>query len=189
MDERKPDFEDGKIRTWLRGPEIDHWEGIENDPTVITIDEETEEIYESRTYRLKPGFPTFGVVMRLFLEKQKDHPHQAAPDGVAHSATDTIHSTTVKFMSKRRRADGRLTYVLAVVDRGRRSLIRRGELVQEQKYSDTVREWEQTPLCSALPSSTAVMGVEEWRRYPARAPLSRAVSHGENQPTQPAPIP
>ena len=55
MKEREPDFEDEKIRAWLIRPSLDapvdkeqDLEGLEKDSTVITIDEETEEIFESR---------------------------------------------------------------------------------------------------------------------------------------------
>ena len=53
MKERKPDFEDEKMCAWLRKPREENWEGLGQDPTVMTIEEETEEIFESRTYRLR----------------------------------------------------------------------------------------------------------------------------------------
>ena len=50
----EPYFEDEKIRAWLGQPKEEDWEGLDKDPTLMTIEEETEEIFESRTYRLRP---------------------------------------------------------------------------------------------------------------------------------------
>jgi len=70
MKEREPDFENEKIRAWLMRPSLEgrvekepDFEGLEKDPTVITIDEETEEIFESRAYHFRPGPETFSFLL------------------------------------------------------------------------------------------------------------------------------
>ncbi len=55
------------MRTWLRRPEDNHWSDFEGDPTTITTDEDAEEVFESQTYRLKPDFQTFGLLLRILL--------------------------------------------------------------------------------------------------------------------------
>ncbi len=88
MKEREPDFEDGKIRTWPRRPEETQWEGLEQDPPLITIDEETAEIFESRTYRLNSDFQTFGTLLRLLAERSSEESLDVVPAGLASGVTD-----------------------------------------------------------------------------------------------------
>jgi hypothetical protein len=39
LKERELNFETEKIRAWLRKPKDETWEGLDKDPTVMTIDE------------------------------------------------------------------------------------------------------------------------------------------------------
>ena len=61
--EREPDFEDEKMDAWVRKPEGENWEGLDADPTVMTIEEATEQIFESRTYRLRPTPEAYLLVL------------------------------------------------------------------------------------------------------------------------------
>ena len=70
MKEREPDFENEKIRAWLIRPSSEgpvekeqDFEGLEKDPTVITVDEKTEEIFGSRAYHFRPGPETFSFLL------------------------------------------------------------------------------------------------------------------------------
>ena len=185
MKENIPDFKDGKIRTWLRRPEDAQWEGLEEDPSLITIDEETEEIYESRTYRLKPDFQTFGLLLRLLLGRSGEEDLELPPEGLAHWVTDIIEDTSIKFLSKRRKQDGRITYVLTGITRDSRWLLDRAELVDESQYRKAVREFECLPLFKTVLSSPLVVTIEEWRRYGEEEPLPKSTpARGRAEPSQ-----
>ena len=54
MIERRPDYEDEKMRAWTFGAADRRYEEFEGDPTVMRLEVEREEIFESRTYRFQP---------------------------------------------------------------------------------------------------------------------------------------
>jgi len=70
MKEREPNFENEKIRAWLIRPSLESPEekehdpeGFEKDRTVMIIDEEAEEIFESRAYHFRPSPETFSFLL------------------------------------------------------------------------------------------------------------------------------
>ena len=48
-----PEFEDDKIRRWQEAP--GHAEEYKEDPSVLSIDRESDEVFESRAYALGRG--------------------------------------------------------------------------------------------------------------------------------------
>jgi len=174
MKEREPYFEYGNTRTWLRRPDETRWEGLEEEPSLITIEEETEEIYESRTYRLKPDFQTFGLLLRLLLVRSGEEDLELPPEGLAHWAIDIIEDTFIKFLSKRQKQDGRITCVLTGVTSDSRWLLDRAELVAENQYFNAVREFECLTLFKTVLFPPLVVTIQEWRRYGEEELLSRS---------------
>ena len=63
MIEREPTFEDDKIRTWSFAPQDREPSQFEGDPTLMQVDVEREEIYESRTYRFQPTPEVLGFLV------------------------------------------------------------------------------------------------------------------------------
>ena len=75
MVEREPSFEDDKIRTWTFGPDGGAPEEFEDDPTLMHVDVEREEIYESRTYRFRDDPAVFAFLVEMAAAQL----HQAGP--------------------------------------------------------------------------------------------------------------
>lgn len=186
MKEREPDSENDKIRAWLiRRPsegrvENEHeFEGIEKGPTVITIDEETEEIFESRAYHFKPCPETFSFHLGSLAKMMGEDLAKIPPEELVDHIMDMIEDTGTKFLAKRRKEDGRITYILVGISRDSRSLLDRQEWVEEADYRKAVQESEGPPLARAILSPPAVVALEEWRRYSEEGPLSRSEREGE----------
>jgi len=186
MKEREPDFENEKIRAWLLRPssegleEKEHdFEGLEKDPTVITIDEETEEIFESRAYHFSPGPETFSFLLGSLAKTMGEDIADIPPQELVDHVMDMIEGAGIKFLAKRRKEDGRITFILVGISRDSRSLLDREELVEEAGYRKAVQEFEELPLSRAILSPPAVVTLEEWRRYAEKGPLSRSECEGE----------
>ena len=149
--EREKDFEDDKIIRWIEPP--GDREQIEDDPTVLSIDAKTEEIYEGRTYVLGSGS------LRLLAAT-------AAATGLPLSAVlEFGEEMGFKFMAKRRRSDGMVSYIFVFSGLGERHLLGREDWVTEERYRASVREFEDAVLPGGLVNPPLVIGLEEWRRY------------------------
>ena len=84
--EREPDCEDEKIYARVSGQADRKVEKCDDDPTTLTLDVKKEEIFESRTYRFRPGpeamlaaivagtapdlFCNWGPGLRMYIEKE-----------------------------------------------------------------------------------------------------------------------
>ncbi len=121
----------------------------------------------------------------MLLKRISEDHLEVPPEGLAHWAAEIIETTTIKLLSKRRKPDGRITYVLAGITRRSRWLLDRAELVDEGQYRKTVREFECLPLFKAVLYPPLVVTVEEWRRYGQGGPLSKsALEGGWAEPSQ-----
>jgi hypothetical protein len=89
MKERKPDFEDEKMRAWMRKPKEEDWEELGEDPTVMTIEEETEEIFESRTYRLLPTPEAYLLALDVLHARMGQRMLRMPPDECYHECGTT----------------------------------------------------------------------------------------------------
>ncbi len=186
MKEREPDFENEKIRASLIRPPLEgrverehDLEGLEKDPTVITIDEETEEIFESRAYHFKPGPETFSFLLGSLAKMMGEDLVEIPPQELVDHVMDMIEGAGIKFLAKRRKEDGRITFILVGISRHSRSFLDRQELVEEADYRKAVQEFEELPLSRAILSPPAVVTLEEWRRYGEEGPLSRSEGEAE----------
>jgi hypothetical protein len=174
MKEREPNFEDEKIRAWLRKPKHENWEGLDKDPTVMTIDEETEEIFESRTYRLRPTPEAFSLVLDILRARMGEQLELMPPEMLAQYANSMVEDTMIKFLAKRRKEDGRIAHLLVAMTGGSRRLLDGQEWVEEEDYRQTVECFEQLPLSRAMLSPPVVVTLDDWRRYAEGGPLSRS---------------
>jgi len=168
MKAREPDFENEKIRAWLIRPSLEgpaekehDFEGIDKHPTVITIDEETEEIFESRAYHFRPGPETFSFLLGSLVKTMGADLAEIPPRELVDQIMDMIEGTGIKFLAKRRKEDGRITFIPVGISRHSRSLLDRQEWVEEADYRKVVQEFEELPLSKAILSSPAVVTLEE----------------------------
>jgi len=174
MKEREPDFEDGKMRAWLRKPQEENWEGLGEDRTVLAIDEETEEIFESRTYRLRPTLEGFSLALDILHARMGQRMLRMPPEVLANRVGGIVEDAMIKFLAKRRKEDGRIAHRLVAITGGSRRLLGRWDWVEERDYRETVLCFEQLPLFRATLSPPAVVTLEQWRRYSDGGPLSRS---------------
>jgi len=138
------------------------FEGLEKDPTVMTIDEEAEEIFESRAYHFGPGPQTFSFLLGSLAKTMGEDLAEIPPEELVDHIMDMIEGTGIKFLAKRRKEDGRITFILVGISRHSRSLLDRQELVEEADYRKAVREFEELPLSRAILSPPAVVTLEEF---------------------------
>jgi len=186
MKEREPHFENEKIRAWLIRPSLEgpvekeqDFESLEKDPTVMTIDEEAEEIFESRAYHFGPGPETFSFLLGSLAKTMGEDLVEIPPEELVDYVMDMIEGAGIKFLAKRRKEDGRITFILVGISRHSRSLLDRQEFVEEADYRKAVQEFEELPLSKAILSSPAVVTIQEWRHYAEEGPLSRSERDGE----------
>jgi len=128
MIERKPDFEDEKIRAWAAGPKDRELEKSEGDPTVMSLDVEHEEIFESRTYRFRGSSETLFYLMGLVTSR---HFELGLSPGEVMQAAELMEDTTFKFLAKRSKEDSLISSLLVAVGSNDRSLLLRQEWVEE----------------------------------------------------------
>ncbi|MBC7264781.1 MAG: hypothetical protein H5T64_10580 [Chloroflexi bacterium] len=180
MKEREPNFEDEKIRAWVKRPKEHDFESLDQDPTIISIDGETEEIYESRAYHFRPSPETVFLLLGMLVERMGEQLAEISAEQVGDWVTDLLENGGIKFLAKRRKEDGRITYILIGISRTSRWLLDRQELVEESNYRQAVEEFEGHPLTKALLSAPAVVTLEEWRRYAEEGPFAGSITEGEN---------
>ena len=146
-----PEFEDDKIRRW-REPEGES-DQLRDDPTVLSIDIETEEIFESRGYGLGGG---------AHAQLTETAARMGLP---VDAALEFGREMSFKFIAKRRRSDGLITYVFVFAGLDERHLLGREDWVREEHYRLAVAEFEADVMPSDLVSEPLVVTLEEWRRY------------------------
>lgn len=163
MWEREPDFEDDKIRMWRTRPEGGEEES-EADDSVLSIDGETEEIYESRSYGLNP--PPALLALRALLAVEPEEPAGGSPLAVSlDEVAGRIADTALKVLAKRRKSDGRISFVVVTTGPGGRALIHRADLVSERRFRREVRKLERELLEPGLVKPPLVTLADEWQRY------------------------
>ena len=168
--ERGLDFENDKIRTWKFRPEDQEGEEIGRDPTMLSLDVEHEEIFESRTYRFQRGLEALGYMMGLVTSRQ--YKLGLSPEEVMQAATELMEGITFKFLAKRRREEGLVSSLLVAVRSGDRCLLSRQEWVEVAEYRQKVQAFEASFLPEGVLAPPLVVTLEEWRRYSQEGPFS-----------------
>ena len=153
-------FEDAHIRMAKASKE--EGERIRPDPTVVSIDAATEEPFESRVYPLSE-FSLFG----LAAQGAAADPGLDASDLMQQLMDD---EPTMRFVAKRERATGRITYVLVGTLAGTRTLIGRDDLVAPHSYRDAVRQFEDDMLKTWIVDQPSVIALAQWREYDEKLP-------------------
>lgn len=163
--EREPDFEDEKIRFWLHPLEGKQADEFKGEPTVLSIDSETEEIFESRTYRLRVTIDDAPLAFRLALAEKALSQPEADLEKLVEDATAFLADASFKFLAKRRKDEDIVTYILLFQSQGVRQLLLRNDRVAVESYRKMVAEFEQDFLGRGLVFEPLVVDVEEWRSY------------------------
>lgn len=138
MIEREPDFEDDKIRAWTFGEQPPEAEKFEGNPTTLSLDMEKEEIFESRTYRFRPGPEALAYFVDL-VSSQK-HQMELSPEEILQAARELMADITLKFLAKRRKENGLISSLLVAVRGNDRCLLSRQEWVEESEYLQKVQD-------------------------------------------------
>ena len=173
MMEREPDFEDEKIRTWMARPENRDAEALRGDPTILSLDMEREEIYESRTYRFRRGPKALFYIIEHLVSRYPEGEADLDLNEVVQAAAELMEETTFKILAKRRKEGGSISSVLVAVTPDRRSRLDRHEWREEQEYRQGVDEFEAHLLSKGVLTPPLVVTLEEWRRYLEQSPLSQ----------------
>lgn len=156
--EREQEFEDDKIRTWKARA----GERPQRDPTVMDVDLEREELYESRTYSLRPEALT-GLGLAAVLT---DPAGDAREPLISHLG---IHEASLKLLAKQDRADKQITSILVSVFYGERTLLDRWDRIDEPEFRRRVRALNEMAVERGPFESPLVVTLEEWRQYEATA--------------------
>jgi hypothetical protein len=99
MKEREPNVEDDTMRAWLRKPEDEEWAGLGEDPTGPAINQKTEEIFESRTYRLRPTPDAYLLALDTVRARVGPHMAQMRTDELADLVIGIVEDTITKFLA------------------------------------------------------------------------------------------
>ena len=172
MIEREPVFEDEKIRTWMAKPEDRGAEVLRGDTTILSLDVESEEIYESRTYCFRRGPKALFYIIEHLVSRYPEGEADLDLNGVVRAAAELMEETTFKILAKRRKEGGSISSVLVAVTPDRRSRLDRHEWREENEYRQGVDEFEAHLLSKGVLTPPLVVTLEEWRRYLAQSPLS-----------------
>ena len=167
--EREPDFEDAKIRLWKAKPEHEEGREFKGDPTLLTLDMEKEEIFESRAYRFRPGPEALAYFVDL-VSSQK-HRLGLSSGEVLQAARELMADITFKFLAKRRKEDSLISSLLVAVRSDDRCLLSRQEWVEESEYLQKVQEFEAGFLPEGVLAPPLVVTLAEWRRYSQEGPF------------------
>ena len=159
MERRKPDYEDEKIREWRADPDM----GIpERDSTVLDIDLEREEIYESRVYEV-----TQEALNSLALEVVVGRPERLPPS-VLQRLFESLAGSSFRILAKQDREDKRLTWVQISILGGRRDLMEQVDRRPEEEFRSFVMAFESDAVAGGLAHEPTVVTLEEWRQHEQR---------------------
>lgn len=158
MERREPDYEDEHIRQWRARPEdpVDR-----DDPTMLGIDGKHEELFESRIYQIRREY-----LAAIVLEAADDDLDLVTAALLLTAADDA----TFRMLAKRNKDDSRLTFIVVGSLAGLRTLLGGEDRVEEERYREFVRTFEEDAFSRGLASPAAVITLEQWREYTAREP-------------------
>jgi len=104
-----------------------------DDPSVLDINMELEEIYESRVYGLGRG------ALEMITGSAAEH-------DIPFRAVLGFGEMSFKYLAKRRKAVGLIIFILVFSGLGERHLLMREEWIPEGRYRDLVKEFEEDVL-------------------------------------------
>ena len=165
MVERRPDFEDEKVRIWRVKSENPWAERCEGNPRVMSLDLGKEEIVETRTYRFRRSPEAFLYLVKLLASKRSERSVELELLEGAHAVVSLMENTTLKFLAKRRKIDGLISFLLIAMTPKARRVLGRHEWVEEDIYRKSVQDLETTFLSQRVLTRPQIVTLEEWRSY------------------------
>jgi hypothetical protein len=86
----------------------------------VTVNEETDEIFESRTYRLRPTPEAHLLAADVLRTRMGQQMLPMPPEVPADCAVALVENTMIKFLAKRRNEDGHILHPSVASHWGRR---------------------------------------------------------------------
>lgn len=160
MEQRRPDYEDEKIRFWK-----ERLEGRvpERDPTVLDIDLTREEIFESRVYSVNPE-----TYVSVVIDVLADHAN-IPPELVLQRLIEGLDDSSFRFLAKREReGEQLLSWIQISLFGGRRELIERVDARPEDAFRESVGRFEADALAGGVVFPPTVVTLDEWRQHELR---------------------
>ncbi|GEM_PF-3260944 len=159
--EREPDFEDNKIRMW-RGdlPGVNP----EGDPTILRVNVEHEEPFESRTYGVRRTADNVEELVQMVMSTGQEHGYLPPPvlEGLAQ---EFVRSALLKFLAKRNKSTGEISFLMVGMVFGRRSLARPLRTLSLEGYRTKVEDFEEEWVSQGPLEAGPVVNAEDWRHY------------------------
>ena len=160
LPDREPDFEDERIQMW-RARRLGSASSDFIDESVLSVDLEKEEVFESRVYPLVPHPATLA-----FAESRlQSSPAPGDPARLLEELQRVIEQSALKVASKRSRADGQITYLVAAIGSEGGALIEQHQVPDEASYRRAVLELEEDLLVPGLVDEPSITTLDEWRWY------------------------
>lgn len=154
---KPPTFENDKVRMWANPSDADQHIG---DPTMIQVDMDHEEIYESRTYEM--ARTTQAIEFLKTVAQSNDVPEQVLMPVVTRLMADT----GFKVLAKRHLCTGLISALFLGTAGGTRTVLRELKDVSEDEYRDEVERFERRFPAGVL-ADPLVCTLEEWREISA----------------------
>ena len=129
----------------------------EQDPTILIVEPETQEMFESRTYALG------GCLSHAARERDKQEPQvtfQVALDAYL----PLFEHVAVKVLAKQSKADGRISFTCVFVNGESRTLLTRRDFGEQNHYWKFVEDIESALVPRHL-DPPLITTREQWRRY------------------------
>lgn len=156
MERRGLDYEDEKIRAWRVRPGESQ---SERDPSVLDIDLEREEIYESRVYEVTPE-----ALKYIALDTLANNP-ESDPSDVLKRLLESLDDATFRILAKQDHEDKLLTWLHISRPAGTRALIVRVDCKPEADFRRFVAEFETDGISAGTVHPPTVVTLDEWREH------------------------
>jgi len=158
VEHRKPDYEDEKLRRWDVQPEE---LPEERDPTILDVDFQHEEIYESRVYRFTDQL-RFALLGDLAVEDGQDF----TPETLGLFLGE-LDNSGFRILAKRNKKDGSITWKRVTNIGQKRDLIEESQ-GSENDFRTFVDGFETESTEAGDVHPPAVITPEEWRELQAQ---------------------
>ena len=153
------------IRAWKLHPGEPGGEEVENDETRLCVDLKTEDMLEARTYEFEPGMPALSYVMGSVVGTMVARGEQPDFFKATWTAIRIVENTRFQFAAKRRKDDGRVTYMLVSSTPRNRHILGHAEWIEEWEYREAVAAFEtRFPRKDVLAVPT-VVDADHWQRF------------------------
>lgn len=176
MLERASGFHDEKIYAWAQQLGEKFGE-LGKDPTILVLDVQKEDLYETRIYCFRPGLAPLAHLTNFVVSRRCDL--RLSLKQAMEAAMELAENAGFEFLAKRRKEDGLVTFLFVGVAPGSRILLSSEESVEEAKYRQAVESFESGSLyLQGVLTAPLVITADKWRRYDQEGLFLREQSAG-----------